>query len=299
LANAPVWLVAKERSGQDMKPFLKWVGSKRASAEKIISHFPKEWNPEKSLYIEPFLGSGAVFFALQPKRAVLNDMNTRLIRTFRGVRDAVEGVIDCLQAHEINHKQSGLSYYLQIRDSLNLKKAFSIDLPLFAADFIFLNKAGFNGLYRVNSKDEINVPWGKDKERRICNAENLRLCSTILQAASLPDSFNGLDMHNIYLKDSLNGSVIYCDPPYVPISKTSCFTGYTSTGFDYKDQLELVSAAVKWRDLGAHVILSQAVDALLIEQYRRCGFTTELIKVNRSVNSKGSARGSVNEYIIF
>lgn len=280
------------------RPFLKWLGGKASSVAEISSHFPPDWSLGKRTYIEPFLGGGAVFFTLQPFHAILCDINTRLIRTYKGLRDYPTEVISRLQAHEAQHKQCGGVYYNEVRSNLNnLGDSYLNDFD-FAADFIFLNKAGFNGLYRVNQKNEINVPWGKDKDRRICDEGNLRACSALLNSRSRLFADSAFDIA-LEHPDHIPGSIIYCDPPYVPVSKTANFTSYTPCGFTYQDQLHLLVKAIEWREHGAHVILSQAADESLIEQYVRCGFRAKILQSRRSINSKGSARGPVNEYLIY
>jgi DNA adenine methylase len=275
------------------RPFLKWCGGKATSAAEIIGHFPANWDREKGLYVEPFLGGGAVFFALQPKNALLCDINERLIRTYKGVRKTPEDVIKRLRIQEREHAKHGQSYYLDVRDQINMMGDSYLNNFDLASDFIFINKASFNGLYRVNSKDEINVPWGHDQKRKICDAENLRACALALQCATLMVN-SAFDVDIV-----LPGTVIYCDPPYVPVSKTANFTGYTPGGFTYADQVKLLAKAIEWREQGAHVLLSQAEDMTLIEQYTRCGFSVKRLQARRNINSKGSARGPVNECLIY
>jgi DNA adenine methylase len=276
-------------------PFLKWAGSKRASVEAIRAHFPPSWNPEIDLYIEPFVGGGAMFFALQPKNAVLCDANERLIRTYCGIRDNVEGVLARLHDLERDHARFGEKAYYQIRDEFSDNCA-AVEI---ASDFIFLNTAGFNGLYRVNKENKINVPWGKNPKVALCDPENLRLCSAALRAARLMyGDFD--DAVGIFEVDNkLEGALIYCDPPYAPVSKTANFTKYTAGGFTYADQIRLLAKAVDWRRQGAHVVLSQAADPMLVEQYVRCGFQYEVLQARRNVNSKGGARGLVDEVVFF
>ena len=164
-----------------------------------------------------------------------------------------------------------------------------------AADFIFLNKAGFNGLYRVNKAGQFNVSWGKKPKVTICDTENLRLCSAALRDADLRSA----DFATALDAECMAGVLVYCDPPYVPVSKTANFTTYTAAGFTYTDQIRLLACAVEWKRAGAHVILSQAADESLIEQYRRCGFKCDQVQARRAVNSKGTGRGCVPEYIIW
>jgi len=273
------------------KPFLKWAGGKAKLVSQIRAHIPSTWNPKTDLYIEPFLGGGAMFFALQPKNAILNDANDRLIQTYTAIRDQVESVIGELAICERRHQQQGAVFYQAVRAKLSE----TLPSATFAAYFIFLNKAGFNGLYRVNKANEFNVPWGKNPNVTLCDPEKLRLCSAALRGVSLVcGDFGAFAGVTGWAKP-----LIYCDPPYVPVSKTANFTAYTAGGFTYADQIRLLARAVEWRRQGAHVILSQAAAPTLLEQYTRCGFQYEIVQARRNINSKGASRGPVNEYIIF
>jgi DNA adenine methylase len=275
-----------------VKPFLKWAGGKAKLVSQIRAHFPPTWNPETDPYIEPFLGGGAMFFALQPKNAILNDANERLMQTYAAIRDNVESVISDLRMRETAHKTQGEAFYYAVRARFGEQKFSEVEI---AADFIFLNKAGFSGIYRVNASGGFNVPWGKRPDVSLCDPENLRLCSAALQS---PVSLTCNDFWE-FGGASMEGAVVYCDPPYVPRSKTSAFTSYTPGGFTYADQIRLLAKAVDWRRQGAHVILSQAADPMLIEQYRLCGFSIEVIQARRNINSKGDSRGPIDECIIY
>jgi DNA adenine methylase len=274
--------------------FVKWAGGKASLVPQLMERIPSTWNRETDLYIESFVGGGALFFALQPKRAVLNDANVRLMRTYAALRASAEDVIACLQHHEAGYRRNAELHYYRIRDTFRDE----CDDPQVAADLIFLNKAGFNGLYRVNGSGKFNVPWGKNPNATICDADNLRLCSAALQGTFIrwEDTLDALDP--VLRGFDPSGALIYCDPPYSPTSKTSNFTAYTSGGFTSLDQCRLLVRAAEWRKLGAYVILSQAADAVLIEQYRRCGFTCDKVRSRRNINSVASKRGCVDEYII-
>jgi DNA adenine methylase len=277
------------------KPFVKFVGGKTQLVPQLLERFPLDWNAEMDLYIEPFVGGGALFFALQPKNAILNDVNADLMNVYANVRDDVEALSTELQEYEAKHRQRGEAFYYFMRDSYNARSP-SIG---WAATFIFLNKTCFNGLYRVNKAGQFNVPWGKNPKATICDAENLRLCSAALHdTLLLSEDALQFAWNEDRFGTMWRNPVIYCDPPFTPVSKTSNFTRYTPGGFTYADQIRLLARAVEWRHQGAHVILSQAADEVLIEQYRRCGFTCDRVQARRAINSKGSRRGPVGEYII-
>jgi DNA adenine methylase len=276
--------------GIEPKPWCKWAGGKAALVPQLLEHIPQSWNPETDPYVEPFAGGGALFFALWPKNAILSDANEWLMRTYAAVRDNVEDVIAWLQGHAETYREEGEAYYYKVRTFPVEERGITIA----AADFIFLNKSCFNGLYRVNKAGKFNVPWGKNPKATICDADNLRLCSAALRGVQLQSS----DFDDKWYWEPGKHPLFYCDPPFAPVSKTSNFTSYAPGGFTYADQLRLLVCAVEWRRQGAHVILSQAADESLIEQYRRCGFTCTRVRARRAINSKGSKRGPVDEYII-
>ena len=192
-------------------PFLKWVGGKRQLLSQIAPYVPTF----TGTYYEPFVGGGALFFHLRPAHAVISDSNERLVRTYRGVRDDCEKVIDLLRTYRYEK-----SFYLAMRNR-------DIDRELdsnVAAWMIYLNKTGFNGLYRVNSKNVFNVPFGKYTNPTICDVENLRACSAALKNATIEWSGFG-----VVLERRKAGDFVYFDPPYVPLSATSSFTATRRT----------------------------------------------------------------------
>lgn len=279
------------------RPFLKWAGGKSKSVSHILERIPATWDRETDLYVEPFVGAGAVFFALQPKHAVLNDANLWLMGTYRHVRDNVKSLIGKLEILQKRYLEQGEPYYYKIRDGSPTSSATSTWLETSAEEFIFLNKTCFNGLYRVNASGKFNVPWGKNPKPGFPTPEHLQCCSAVLQGTKLhSEDFAAPGFVSSF---DPRGALIYCDPPYVPVSKTADFTKYTTEGFEYVSQLHLVVQAVYWRAAGARVILSQAADENLIDQYRRVGFRADLVQVRRAINSKGNGRGEVGEYIIY
>ena len=200
------------------KPFVKWAGGKRQIMKDIKKYIPDNY----STYYEPFVGGGAVFFELAPKKAVLNDYNKELMNVFECIKDEIrfEKMCNELNHHEANHSEE---YYYKIRDLDRDKKKFNklVDYKR-AARTIYLNKACFNGLYRVNKNGEFNVPCGKYKNPTICDAKNLRNLSKLLQ--------NVVFEYGDYkkcVKYIDTNTFVYFDPPYRPLSITSGFTSYT------------------------------------------------------------------------
>ena len=276
------------------RPFLKWVGGKRALVPELLTRMPKAYNT----YHEPFIGGGALFFALG-RPAALSDMNTRLIRTYQAIQTDVEAVIRILRTMPYDKE-----YYLRVRASN--PETFHSSRPTWApagwnsgdgntycaAWFIYLNKTGFNGLYRVNRANQFNVPFGRYTNPRICDEVNLRACSAALQGSIIRRE----DFRAIVLRAN-PGDVCYFDPPYVPLSVTSNFASYTADGFSFRDQEDLRDIALALKRRRVHVILSNS-GSPLVEQLYGEHFKLEPISVNRAINSKADQRGAVKEYII-
>ena len=259
------------------RPFVKWAGGKRQLLPQLLSHVPERFGR----YFEPFVGGGALFFALRPANAVLTDVNERLIRTYRGVRNDVDGVISRLEGYR---HEAGFYYEQRDRD---IDAGSDADV---AAWFIYLNKVGFNGLYRVNRANRFNVPFGRHKNPTICDEATLRACSAALQNAHLEK----IDFANA-VADAAPGDLVYFDPPYVPVSVTSNFTKYTSDGFGPDDQERLRDLALSLKQRGVHVILSNSSAA---RELYEPGFTTTEVSATRLVNSKVTRRGAITELVI-
>jgi len=241
------------------KPFLKWAGGKTQLLQKFSDYFPQELkNGKIENYYEPFLGSGAVFFFIKQnypiKKAFLTDINEELILTFNVVKSDVTELIEELKSIKekyISLKQNEQElFFYHIRDTYNQNKT-NIDFNNYspkwisrAAQMIFLNKTCFNGLFRLNRKGEFNVPFGRYKNPKILNEENLLRCSEELQIADIFLT----DFENI--KDYITSKFfIYFDPPYRPISKTSSFTSYSKFDFNDEDQIRLANL---YKDLGVN-----------------------------------------------
>jgi DNA adenine methylase len=236
-------------------------------------------------YREPFVGGGAMFFALQPRCAVLSDANRELIATYTAIRDDVEAVIERLESFDVQHSDE--TYY-HIR-SETPRWQFKHDV---AARMIYLNKTGFNGLYRVNSKGRFNVPVGRFKSLpTICDRENLRACSSALAGKILECS----DWRSM-LWD--RGDFCYFDPPYVPASATANFTGYTSNGFEWSDQVALANRVAEMKRGGVQVMASNADTPEIVALYEGLGLKVEHLTCRRNINRDGAKRGPVGEVII-
>lgn len=266
------------------RPFLKWAGGKTQLLPELLKRVRPFGN-----YYEPFLGGGALFWALQrTSDSLLSDLNPRLIRTYAAVRDAPENVIALLHELEDEHRRGGRATYDLVRSQT---PEFMGDVGL-AVWFIFLNKAGFNGLYRVNKAGTFNVPWGKDPERGICDPEGIRACSEALQHVRLTHA------HYNVAAFACEGDLVYLDPPYVPLTATSNFTAYTKEPFGPAEQTQLRDLARSMKRRGVQVMLSNSSTPLVHELYGGKDFTVEEVSARRSVNSKATGRGAVKEVII-
>jgi len=262
------------------KPFLKWAGGKRQLLPEILPRVPEQ----AKTYHEPFLGGGALFFRLKPERAVLADLNERLVRTYRAVRDDVDNVILALEECK-NDKD----FYLRMR-ARDIDIASDVDV---AAWFIFLNKTGFNGLYRVNKQGRFNVPFGSYKNPLICDRDNLRACSVALSGVKILHT----DFRHVE-EMTEPGDFVYFDPPYVPLTATASFTSYTRDGFTLEDQTELRDIARNLKHKRVHVLLSNSSVPVVHDLYSE-GFETREVLASRAINSDATKRGKVAEALIW
>lgn len=274
-------------ASRNAQPFLKWAGGKRQVLPRLLPYVPERW----SRYHEPFMGGGALFFELNARTAradswaVLTDNNERLVRTCHAIRDQLPEVIEILLHHAERH---GEEWFYEVR-------GWDVDAMTdteVAGWMIYLNRAGFNGLYRVNSKNRFNVPFGRNTNPTICDAENLR---RVRAAFELADVRHG--SFEMVLDDAREGDLVYFDPPYVPLNGTALFTAYTKGGFGPADQVRLRDVALLLKQRGVHVILSNH-DTDDVRGLYADGFHLERIPVSRRINSKADKRGAVDEVII-
>lgn len=263
---------------------MKWVGGKR----QLLPHLlPILAGADASgTYHEPFVGGGAVFFALrsrgQAAKSRLSDVNRELLDGYTAIRDAVDEVITHLQRHQ---RLSGKEYFYRVRAQTHRKA------PEVAARLIYLNKTCFNGLYRVNNSGGFNAPWGRYDNPTICDDTNLRAVSAALAKTKL-DVASFLTV----LDHARAGDLVYFDPPYVPVSETSHFTEYSAGGFGPKEQ-EALSAAFRELDKrNVQVVLSNS-DTPDVRR-RHEGFRIDRVFARRNVNTRADRRGPVAEVIV-
>jgi DNA adenine methylase len=261
------------------RPFLKWAGGKRRLAPFIAQHLP----PSFGTYHEPFAGGAAVFFHLRPRQAVLSDVNDRLVRAYRAVRDDLGGVITAL--HTLPTDEAS---YLEIRE-LDVDR-----LPdtMVGAWLIYLSRTAFNGLYRVNRENRFNVPYGHPRLPVAWDVGNLQACSMALQSTRLEVG----DFSDVFGRTG-EGDVIYLDPPYAPPQGKPSFTRYTSTGFSLTDLVRLRDMAREARRRGAHVLVSN-VDTLTVRRLFSDGFVATAVQARRTVAADPGRRGWQAELLL-
>ncbi|HAO13585.1 MAG TPA: DNA methyltransferase, partial [Planktothrix sp. UBA8407] len=228
-----------------VKPFLKWAGGKRQLLPEILKYLPK--NIGKTTYFEPFLGGGALLFELQPKQAIVNDSNRELINCYQVIKDDVEELIEILKLHKARNSKE---YYDDLREMDRLKQYNKFSKAEKAARIIYLNKTCYNGLFRVNSKGQFNVPFGSYKNPNILDEAVLRGVNNYFNQNTV--TFLNRDFAEA-VKDAKKGDFIYFDPPYDPVSNTASFTGYDVNGFNQNEQKRLKQVVDELTEKGCNV----------------------------------------------
>jgi len=269
------------------KPFVKWAGGKRQIIDKLKEYVPEEFDT----YYEPFVGGGALLFELSPKKAVINDCNKELMNVFECIKDEEKFVKMC---NELNHYEASHSeeFYFEIRNKDRDKAKFKkiVDYKR-AARTIYLNKACFNGLYRVNSKNEFNVPFNKKEKITTYDGQNLGIIHSYL-------NFNEVTLLSTDFEEAVStakkGDFIYFDPPYD--SDAKIFTSYTDSGFDREEQIRLAKVFKELDKKGCYVMLSNHNTILINDLYK--DFNIHVIEAKRNINSDGKKRGKVEEVIV-
>lgn len=264
------------------KPFLKWAGGKTQLLPEINKRIPKEFET----YFEPFIGAGAVFFSLQPQKAVLCDSNQELINTFETIRDNVQELIADLKTHQNNSE-----YFYKIRAMDREADFQELSKVKRASRIIFLNKTCFNGLYRVNKKGFFNTPFGNYTNPLICDEANLLACSKALQGVRL------LCGSYDQIKELVGANdFVYMDPPYAPMSETANFTDYTMAGFGEEEQKQLKSFCDELSKKGTKFLMSNSSAPFIKELY--CEYQQEEVLAKRAINSNAKGRGKITELLI-
>ena len=286
------------------KPFIKWVGGKSQLLDEIREKYP----PYIEKYCEPFVGGGAVLFDIlskfQPKEVLINDINKELINTYFQIKNNCEALISQLseiQSIYQNHTtEENKEFFYEQRTRYNDIKVNGNDEENLekATLFIFLNKTCFNGLYRVNSKGLFNVPFNNAKNPLLCDEENLRTCSILLQNVEM--KVGDYKECKSFIDDK---TFVYIDPPYRPLTQTAAFTSYSENGFTDKEQIELGNFITEISNKGALVLASNSDpkntnsnDNFFDELYSH--FQIERVSASRMINSNANKRGAINELLI-
>ncbi len=272
-----------------VKPFLKWAGGKRQLLPEIKKIIPSNYTK----YYEPFVGAGSVLFSIQPKKAVINDTNRELINCYRTIKENPEELLELCQQHKKRHSKEHY-YKLRAKDRRNdFKLLSSVER---AARIIYLNKTCFNGLFRVNSRGQFNVPYGKYSNPCIADPSVIRAVSAYLNDASVTILEGDFDRA---VARARKGAFIYFDPPYHPISDTSSFTGYSINGFGEAEQTRLRDTCNKLSDRGCQVLVSNSNADFIRDLYDDPRYEIVEIKAGRSINAVGSKRGKISEVLIY
>ncbi|MCC7125644.1 MAG: Dam family site-specific DNA-(adenine-N6)-methyltransferase [Acidobacteria bacterium] len=295
-----------------VRPFLKWAGGKRQLLPQLRRFYPADFDT----YHEPFLGSGAVFFdlagsgRLDGRRAELSDENPDLIGCYLRVRDSLDAVLAALGRLDRGHARGEADHYRQVRDRRfnparrswrRAGAAIDAYSPDLAAMFIYLNRTGYNGLFRVNRSGDFNVPPGRYARPRIIDAELLTAASRALAAPGVSIRLAGFAT---VIERVAANDFVYFDPPYAPLSATANFRSYTARGFSDADQARLQQVVVTLASRGATVILSNSVAPLVTQLFEgnlaahAAGLTPYRVQARRAINARADRRGLIEELIV-
>lgn len=276
------------------KPFVKWVGGKGKLIPELIKYIPKSINN----YYEPFVGGGALFYSLcsnqsfKIKKSYINDINGKLINAYKQIKDNSEKLIGELKKIEIEYRELDLEkqkeYFYKIRKLYNENNISDLTRAVY---LIFLNKTGFNGMYRENSSGGFNIPFGDQPNPTICDENNIIAVSKLLQNTIITS-----ESFEIAVSKCKKGDFVYFDPPYHPINKTSSFTSYSKNSFNQDDQEKLCNVFKKLDKKGCFVMLSNSNTPFIKKLYK--DYNINYVMAARSINSDGNGRGKIKEIIV-
>jgi DNA adenine methylase len=287
-----------------VRPLLKWAGGKR----QLLPHLRRFYPPTFSRYFEPFLGSAAVFFDLVGAGPVggsarLTDSNADLIGCYDAVRADPDAVIAALRRLASGHTREGSVHYYRVRQRFNESRrrrpADQPYTPALAAMLIYLNRTGYNGLFRLNATGEFNVPAGRYLSPTVCDADLVRGVARALAGVSL-----GSCRFDEAVAPAQAGDFLYFDPPYAPLSATSAFGAYTASRFSESDQEKLCDTVTGLAERGCRVILSNSSAPVIERLYRRAvsrssgGLTLWRVPARRAINSRAGGRGYITELLL-
>lgn len=270
----------------NLQPFTKWTGGKRQLLGELRSYMPETFGR----YFEPFVGGGALFFDLAPEQAVINDFNEELINAYRQIKNNPAELINLLIKHKENNSKD---YYLELRSADRDGRISRMTGVERAARILYMLRVDFNGLYRVNSKNQFNVPYGRYKNPKIVDVDLLYQISEYLNENDV--EILQTDFAEA-VKDAQTGDFVYFDPPYIPLNETSSFTSYTHEGFSYEEQVRLRNTFKELTERGVYAMLSNSSSPLVEELYK--DFNIYFVEAQRTNGAKSSSRGKISEIIV-
>lgn len=270
----------------NLQPFTKWTGGKRQLLGELRSYMPETYGR----YFEPFVGGGALFFDLAPEQAVINDFNEELINAYRQIKNNPAELINLLIKHKENNSKD---YYLALRSADRDGRISRMTGVERAARILYMLRVDFNGLYRVNSKNQFNVPYGRYKNPKIVDVDLLYQISEYLNENDI--EILQTDFAEA-VKDAQTSDFVYFDPPYIPLNETSSFTSYTHEGFSYEEQVRLRDTFKELTERGVYAMLSNSSNPLVEELYK--DFNIYFVEAQRTNGAKSSSRGKISEIIV-
>ena len=270
----------------NLQPFTKWTGGKRQLLGELRSYMPETYGR----YFEPFVGGGALFFDLAPEQAVINDFNEELINAYRQIKNNPAELINLLIKHKENNSKD---YYLALRSADRDGRISRMTGVERAARILYMLRVDFNGLYRVNCKNQFNVPYGRYKNPKIVDVDLLYQISEYLNENDI--EILQTDFAEA-VKDAQTGDFVYFDPPYIPLNETSSFTSYTHEGFSYEEQVRLRNTFKELTERGVYAMLSNSSSPLVEELYK--DFNIYFVEAQRTNGAKSSSRGKISEIIV-
>ena len=270
----------------NLQPFTKWTGGKRQLLGELRSYMPETYGR----YFEPFVGGGALFFDLAPEKAIINDFNEELINAYRQIKNNPAELINLLIKHKENNSKD---YYLELRSVDRDGRISRMTGVERAARILYMLRVDFNGLYRVNSKNQFNVPYGRYKNPKIVDVDLLYQISEYLNENDI--EILQTDFAEA-VKDAQTGDFVYFDPPYIPLNETSSFTSYTHEGFSYEEQVRLRDTFKELTERGVYAMLSNSSSPLVEELYK--DFNIYFVEAQRTNGAKSSSRGKISEIIV-
>lgn len=279
-------------------PLVKWVGGKRQLQAPILRKISEVFDPQKGTYFEPFFGGGAILFALEPKKSLISDINAGLVNLYTKVKEDPQKVKLELQRFEHEYNQLSadeqLSYFLNVRSIFN-EKSDDVFINrqgfLGAASFIFLNKAGFNGMYRENAAGEFNIPFGKRPAVTLFDQSNLEAVSLLFQNVDIK-----AQSYLQTIASAQPGDLVYFDPPYAPLTKTSSFEGYNSANLGGFNQEELRNVVDDLTRRKVFCLVSNSSAQIIEDLYQ--AYNMEPLQASRAISASAQGRKAVKEYLI-